>query len=320
MATYSLSIYSISINKRNKPADYEYLDCFDSGKSLPEMIDEMLLRWHVERHLYERQPVGSDDRRVSRIKQDSNGDFMHFRLDPCISGIIESGAYGTEESIMDYKTGDESYRKKKSDAPMVPFYFCFYIPRHSKRGYLVLERIGNNGIYTMLHNALIEDIGRQVTRNYVVKIEPFVVKAVLDGNINSMIRHDKVFLRGVKSAAFTAGVPMQGVVGDNNIDAEIVLSFRPSGAGAVRWLFKSLLDRKDKRKLVVDNIECQDVAFQVKIGDRYRKVSICNLDNLGTNMDITRDIAIGPDGYPVFESVEKEACRLISFIKDASEV
>lgn len=320
MATYSLSIYSISINKRNKPADYEYLDCFDSGKSLLEMIDEMLLRWHVERHLYELQSVGSDDCRVSRIKQDGNGDFMHFRLDPCISGIIESGAYGTEESIIDHKTGDERYRKQKSDAPMVPFYFCFYIPRHSKRGYLVLERIGNNGIFTMLHSALIEEIGRQSTRNYVMKIEPFVVKAVLDGNINSVIQPNKVFLRGVRSAAFTTGVPMQGFVGDNSVDAEIVLSFRPSATDAVSRLFKSLLDRKDKRKLVVDNIECQDVAFQVKIGNRHRKVSICNLDNLGTNMDITRDIIIGQDGYPVFESLEKEACRLISFIKDASKV
>lgn len=317
MATYSLSIYSISINKRNKPTDFEYLDSFDDGKNLPDMIDKMFSRWHVERHLYEQQSSATEDKRVSRIKQDGNGGFMHFRLDPCISGIIESGAYGTEESIINYKSGDERYQKKKDDAPMVPFYFCFYIPRHSKRGYLVLERISNNGIFSMLHDVLNKEIGRQLTYNYIMKIEPFVVKSVLDDNINSIIGQNKVFLRGVKSAAFATGVPMQGLVGSNNINAEIVLSFRPNGTDAVRNLFKSLLNREDKRRLVVDNIECQDVAFQVKIGDRERKVSICNLNNLGTNLDITQEIRIGPDGYPVFESLEKEANRLISFIKDA---
>lgn len=319
MATYSLSIYSISINKRNKPADYEYLDCFDNGKSLPEMIDRMFDHWHVERHLYERYSVGTEDNRVSRIKQDCNGGFMHFRMDPCISGIIESGAYGTEESIIDHKTGNERYHKKKGDAPMIPFYFCFYIPRHSKRGYLVLERIGNNGIFTMLHDVLCTEIGRQMSYGYVMKIEPFVVKSVLDDNISSMIGQRKVFLRGVKSTAFATGVPMQGLVGNNSIDAEIVLSFRPDGTDAVKRLFKSLYHREDKRRLVVDNIECQDVAFLVRIGDRDRKVSICKLNNLGTNLDITREIRIGPDGYPVFDSLEKEANRLISFIKDASE-
>lgn len=318
MATYSLSIYSISINKRNKPADYEYLDCFDGGKSLPEMIDQMFDRWHVERHLYERYSAGTVDNRVSRIKQDSNGGFMHFRMGPCISGIIESGAYGTEESIIDHKSGHERFRKTKGDAPMIPFYFCFYIPRHSKRGYLVLERIGNNGIFTMLHDVLSMELGLQMSYGYVMKIEPFVVQSVLDENISSMIGRSKVFLRGVKSAVFAAGVPMQGLVGNNSIDAEIVLSFRPNGTDAVRNLFKSLLSREDKRRLVVDNIECQDVAFQVRIGDRDRKVSICRLNNLGTNLDITREIRIGPDGYPVFESLEKEANRLISFIKDAS--
>lgn len=320
MAIYSLSIYSISINKRHKPEDYEYLDCFDGGKSLPEMIDKMFDRWHVERHLYEQPSFGAEDTRVSRIKQDGNGGFMHYRIGPCISGIIESGAYGTEESIIDHKTGNVRYQKKKDDAPMVPFYFCFYIPRHSRRGYLVLERIGNNGIFTMLRDVLIKEIGLQQTYSHVMKIEPFVVKSVLDDNISSMIGQNKVYLRGVKSTAFAAGVPMQGLVGQNSIDAEIVLSFRPGGTDAVRKLFKSLLGREDKRRLVVDNIECQDVAFQVKIGDRDRKVSICNLNNIGTNLDITREIRIGPDGYPVFESLEKEANRLISFIKDDPKV
>ena len=129
MATYSLSIYRITIYKHNKPLEHEYLDCFDDGKSLISIINGMLDRWHDERYLNDYSYDAFDDKRVSRIKRDENGGFMHFHVGPCISGIIESGAYGTEESIIDHKTGDERYRKRKNDAQMIPFLFLLLHPK-----------------------------------------------------------------------------------------------------------------------------------------------------------------------------------------------
>ncbi len=61
MAYFSLSIYSISINKRNKPEEHEFLDCFDEGKSLMDMIDNLFKGWHKGRHISEIFPVGSHD-------------------------------------------------------------------------------------------------------------------------------------------------------------------------------------------------------------------------------------------------------------------
>lgn len=319
MAYFSLSIYSISINRRNKPEEHEFLDCFDEGKSLMDMIDNLFKGWHKGRHISEKRPVDSEPNRVSRIRQEADGSFIHFRMDPCLSGIIESGAFGTEESIINHKTGDERYRKLKDDAAMVPFYFCFYIPRHSKRGYLVLERIGNNGIYTMLRNFLTKEVGNMLTGGYVLKIEPFIVKSVLNRNIDLMLNLSKVFLRGVKGSVFHAGIPLEGIAGSGSVEPEIVLSVKPQGQERVRNLILSLLNRNDKGRLVVDNVECRDVAFQVKIGGQLKKVSVCNLGSLGTSIDISDTVKRGPDGYPVFKSIEKEAHSLISFIDEASE-
>lgn len=319
MATYSLSIYRITINKHNRTDEYEYLDCFDDGKNLIDIINGMFNRWHLQRHLSKSLTYVADDKRVSRIKQDGKGGFIHYHVGPCVSGIIESGAYGTEESIINYKTGVVQYHKKKDDAPMVPFYFCFYIPRHSTYGYLVLERIGINGIFTMLSDAVKNEVGKLIAGRYVMKIEPFIIKPVLDKNLTLMSPPSKMFLKGVKSGAFAAGVPIQGMVNNNSVEAEIVLSIRDCRSSWFGEIFNTLVNRKNGEKLVVDNIECRDVAFQVMIDGRPRKVSVCDMSNLGTNMDITREVTTGADGYPVFKSIEKEANRLISYIKNDGE-
>ena len=315
MATYSLSIYRITIYKHNKPHEHEYLDCFDDGKSLISIINGMLDRWHDERYLNDYSYDAFDDKRVSRIKRDENGGFMHFHVGPCISGIIESGAYGTEESIIDHKTGDERYRKKKDDAQMIPFYFCFYIPNHSTQGFLVLERIGSNGIFTMLRDAISHEVGKLLMEKHTLKIEPFIVKSVFENNLELISSPSKVFLKGVKSSAFAAGLPVQCMISNNFINAEIVLSIKDHRFNWIEETFNSLINRGNKETLVVDNIECQDVAFQVTIDGRQRKISICDMRNLGTSIDISKEVRFGSDGYPQFDGLEKEAGRLISYIK-----
>jgi len=72
-----------------------------------------------------------------------------------ISGIIESGEYGTEEEGIDINTGKSTFKKKKTEALLKPFYFQFYIPQNAIRAFLIVERIGVNGIMSILRNAIL---------------------------------------------------------------------------------------------------------------------------------------------------------------------
>ena len=314
MATYSLSIYRITVNRRNEPDKLLPLDCLDNDVDLLSVIDGMLTRWHSDRYHHSTSQYNGPlrDRRVARIRQNTDGSFSHHRLGRYISGIVESGSYGTEESIINTDSGEVRHRKQKDEAQMVPFYFCFHIPANSKSGYLVLERIGNNGIFTMMSEAIGQEVMCKVSYRSVIKTEPFVIDDILNNNISSIINPRKVFLRGVKHSAFSGGLPLETLAG-NSVSAEIVLSVSPQHTSPIRSLLLDLIGRYRKRQpLVVDNIECSDVAFQVKIGNKTRKVSVARLDMLGTCMDVTYKVEIENDGYPSYESLHREACRLLS--------
>ena len=66
-------------------------------------------------------------KKVSRLKMDSNGEWIYHFHQTYIDGIIESGDYGTQEDIIDIETGTSKYTKTGTDASLVPFYFMLYI-------------------------------------------------------------------------------------------------------------------------------------------------------------------------------------------------
>lgn len=322
MATFSLSLYRISINRSNSPDELMTLDCFDNGLNIADIINRMLTVWHTSLHnsrnySYGTSGLSDSAPRVSRIKQAPSGGFVHYRTGGYISGIIESGAYGTEQSIVDQKSGAESYRKMTDDAALVPFYFCFYFPRNSRFGYLLLERIGTDGIFTMLSDAIRCEVNKYISGRYTLKILPYMLDSIFDRNISSLIDPSKIFLRGVRSDVFKAGFPLASRTGDGYIETDIVLSMRGMKSVIALDILRDLIARRSKRqRLEVGGVECADVAFQVKIGDRKRTVSIARLENLGTNLDVTHEVTISEDGYPTYESLHREANRLISEIKD----
>lgn len=322
MATFSLSLYRISINRVNSPDELMTLDCFDNGLNIADIINSMLTVWHTSLHNSGGYSFGvgalSDSTpRVSRIKQSPSDGFVHYRAGGYISGIIESGAYGTEQSIVDQKSGAESYHKIKDDAALVPFYFCFYFPRNSRFGYLLLERIGNDGIFTMISDAIRSEVNKYISGRYTLKILPYMLDWVFDRNVNSLMDASKIFLRGVRSDVFKAGFPLASRTGDGYIETEVVLSMRGMKSVIALDILRDLIRRHSKRqRLEVDGVECADVAFQVKIGGRKRKVSIARLENLGTNLDVTHEVTVSHDGYPTYDSIHKEANRIISEIKN----
>ncbi len=322
MKNYSLSIYRISINLRNDRNAKVILCDFDDKRDILAIIGSMLETWKTHNHksrLYN-DKESDEERRVSRIRQDGRDRFYLNRLGRYLSGIIESGEYGTEESIIDSDTGYLKYMKGKNDAPMVPFYFMINIPENSPYGYLILERIGNIGIHTILTKAIREYAGKELGSNYVLNINPFMLKEVFEENMSVVSEAKKVILRGVSYGNLSLGRITDSLVNDTDVDADIVYKAGRDRVIDVRKWFNRLFENKrSSGTYVFENITCADIAFELKIGDKVRTVSIARIEGLGTNMDITYKVRYGSDGYPDFASIERQANILMSYIRDNDE-
>lgn len=147
MNSYSLSIYSIKIHKYLKKDEECILSDFDNGKDLYGLIDDVLSSWKFDKRDDVKICKYNDTDKVFRIAMKDDENYWYNKSGRTISGIIESGVFGTEESVVDIQTGNTNYKKKKDEALLKPVYFMFYIPRDSTVGFLILEKIGNYGLF-----------------------------------------------------------------------------------------------------------------------------------------------------------------------------
>ena len=77
-----------------------------------------------------------------------------------VGGIIESGHFGTGNPIVDVKTGVNTYDKKKNESDFEPHYFLIMSKGFSRNsGFLISERLGNDGIETILLNKMRSCLG-----------------------------------------------------------------------------------------------------------------------------------------------------------------
>lgn len=148
----SLALYQLSINRKGKRDDRIVLSNFMNGFDIIDIINELFntLRYNS---VNEDVAQNRDKEKFFRIMKRDGRDLL-FTDGRYISGIIETGDYGTEENMVNVLTGEATHTKSVNEALLIPFYFLFYVPEDSKVAFLLLERIGNLGIYSLLESKL----------------------------------------------------------------------------------------------------------------------------------------------------------------------
>ena len=99
-------------------------------------------------------------------------------LGELIYGYIEYGKYGVELPVLD-EVGNEIKEIKENESPMDKYFYLFNF-NNSDRGYLILQRIGNIGIRTVLNKAI-----NSCNDPVKIKITPMVlgIKELLNNDI-----------------------------------------------------------------------------------------------------------------------------------------
>ena len=310
MNSYSLSVYQITINKRLKKENLENLSNFDGGKDFLTLVDTMFNSWCAD--LMQKVVKDAENKKVSRLRKDANGVWIYHRHQTYIDGIIESGEYGTQEDIINIETGEAKYTKTKNDAALVPFFFMMYIEPNTEKGYLILERIGNIGIYSVLERSIREFIAPQMSDRFTLNIVPYLVPQVLEMNLAAVGGAKKVVLRGVGSAQF------KNMKTDNNFsECSTEVSFiapKNKFIQQVLNVIQTLNGKKANEPYKVNNIECQDVAFELDINGRQRTISVARMTSIGMNIDITKQVNNDVTGYPSYDSLFEQANTIISYL------
>jgi len=129
----SLAAYSIKLwNESDR--DLETLSDFDGeGADLLNSLKDILE--HIKDNTLDQKEL-QQALSVTKVAQNSR----------ILAGIIETGEYGRESTIISVETKKPVYHRKTQDAEMWPFYFYIEIPEGAEAGLLILQRTSALGI------------------------------------------------------------------------------------------------------------------------------------------------------------------------------
>jgi len=326
---FNLSVYQITLNIRREREKLEVLSDFDNGNDLLSIISELLESW---KFTITSEAITSptdlpliqndiENEKVFRImKQEDGTDFL-YPIGRYVTGIIESGDYGTEEHIVNILTGKASHTKKINESVLFPFYFMFYLPENSNLGFLIIERIGNIGIYSLLDKKLKEFVSPRITDNCILKIRPLVIKKLVDEHLKYVTGGaKKIIFEKVRKEDLHVSKLSKGQVSDEQVDSvEVVYNAKRNHPFNISDWFNKMIRKDDTSLYVVEDIEYEDISFEISVQGSKRKVSIKEIEKLGTYMDITESVVLAKNNYPTYKSINHEAHLLISYIKEQFE-
>lgn len=236
-------------------------------------------------------------------------------------GIIETGDYGYEAELRDTNGKTPSYKRKKNQAQMLPFYFLLHLPKSGEVGVLILQRTGVFGIRTVLCSDLAAAFADQYPG-----INMNAWPQVPDGVLDHLMRNGH--LRSIVLRKNQLPADMVDKLGKRDVKSgmmDIVISARQGS------YFQGVLDKISSRiksaapeslndVVTYDGFRHDKILIGIKIGEKNKTVDLSNLYKLRSNIDVTKKVKLGEDGHPTFASISKEAADLLKGINTAIDV
>jgi len=311
--SFSLAYYSITLNIRNSK-DLVELSDYRRGNDYLDVIYDIVSGWKYESANLKINKE-KDFQKVFRIKKDENGNDMLYRQGRFIDGILESGDYGSEEPVVDITTGEARHTKKTTESLLKPFYFLFYVPKNSVYGFLILERIGTLGIYTIINKALLDYFKSKEDFGLSLKVLPLTSKEA-NKKYRKLINYEarQVVLHNVRKEGVNISKMTENTIDDKTVGYTDIVYHAPIGETIKIGSWLDSLKKNDSGLFGLESTgQFSDVDFIVDINGKPKKLSMNRMDNLGTVFDITDAVSkYIVKGYPSFRAVQKEAMEVIS--------
>ena len=300
MARISIGCYTIRItdkSKKNLP-----IGKFWPGHDLMNVLKEFLEERQAE------YSIDEDRQKLLRVQQ------FHPR-GRRISGLVVTGEYGYEADLYNVETDAVSYQRNRTDAEMMPFYFLAELPVELDEGVILLQRRSNLGIRT----AFLQDFSMFFEKKYLgLKVEfnhlipPNLINEYLQGGRLTKVRLIRYALPPDLEDIYD-NVGHVEVAGT----AEMVFAPRRGNSLPLIGRVQDILTGKKKVTELVEipGYEYDNAKVELEIGDKRKTLDLSDTMKMRAYIDITDDVLIGEDGFPVFYSIEIVAEGLLgSFI------
>lgn len=326
MATsFSLAVYVIYINKKGDKKDLQVLTDFGAdGNDFLSDMDTMFLSWKPDEEKGEKNiPIQKEGEvgNAFRLSKKNDEEFYLIRNGQYIKGIIESGEYGTIEDGVNIETGETDFKKTAKHVLFKPFYFMLYVPKDSAFGFLIVERISQFGIATILNNAILNYCkGLGHYDEYTVKIAPVAIKRLVEKRMAALKYEARtVELRKVQDERLKISKISGNTISDKDVMTSIVYKINRGKISVLDFIDRIKNKRNDHDTFyVIDkDLKCDDIAVTISIEGKEKVLSLQNIQSLGLSMDITDEVnPLQESGYPSFEKLDKQASILVSYIKE----
>lgn len=233
--------------------------------------------------------------------------------DNYIHGVVSSGRYGMSANIVDTDTMKSAYSRRAKDAIALPFYFMVYTTPNSKRAILILQRIGIQGVQSVMLSAFRAFL-KSVDAPFVLDARSQVPKQVVEHLLDSKVK-SVTLISHKMTEDFASRV---GVSGDNLQSVIFTQVLKVKGKNDVLRVpgFYDALRRT--RKVLEGDIDLEedDDNSQIKVSVSYngrpRTVSLSKPGKIAPYIDVTNEITINSNGHPNLEELHSSALQLAS--------
>lgn len=225
-----------------------------------------------------------------------------------ISGIIEAGDYGYETEIYSVTDRALAYRRRSTDAELLPFYFLLSVPEGATRAILIVERFRQLGIRSVLWNDLLGhmDAYRQ---DVVIQLEPIVPAGVIDAIRNSEDIKSIRFIRFSLPSDITDDLDPHHELEEDDGVLELVVKANPGAhLPAVDRFLQWLRGNQPLGEMIqIQGVDFEQVKVQVEVSGKTRTVEIGDFGRVRGHIDVTEEVDVDRTGHPTFDSIDTAA-------------
>lgn len=231
------------------------------------------------------------------------------RSNDSVSGFAFAGDYGTSNRLIDVTNGKTTYRKKQTDASMVPFFFQWYLPSRHRKGILLSQRIGQSGVRGVLTTIVASELEQRFP-GYKLEVQPLMPEAAIKALLKKSTVHEVRFIQNIIPSDIADR--FNGTKTAQDGELEVVLRPKRKGYLNSGALLDILSGKKNVGELIeVRSFEPDNIKAEISTEGRRRIINFGQLGRLRATFDISGDVNVGSDGYASLKSLKTAAQSLI---------
>ena len=278
-------------------------------------------------------PVNPAEKRTVRIPAAVDGNTFWGSNDAyrSVYGILESGVYGKKLEVVDKDDPKQVLYASKDDnaAVIKPFFFLICAPRTGDKGFLILERTDNEGIFNLFHILLYSFLKEKLPwegqqQEYTIKPHNYLSHEYIETLKNGTIKSVRLSVSQLPKD-LTDRYMMDGIA--EVASMSIVLSFK-NGLLPNTKLAKAIKDNTSIFSTVKEGFQdiFQDsqrsIVTDTKINgvSKERTVYLSEDSQRLIRPYYLLDVDAGPKGYPSFASIKDAAFAFIDANQDLKQL